>query len=92
MSVTTRIEDQRLAELITWTSHDGMADTNDALRELQLLRSISHQVIPVDRRLLSAIHVRLKHGPFGAGGPGQCDRDCMKCAIDQLLPPKEELR
>lgn len=29
----------------------------------------------------------LKHGPGGRGGPGPCDKDCVKCVVDRAETP-----
>jgi hypothetical protein len=31
------------------------------------------------------IAVRLKHGPGGTGERGECDPDCLKCLLEQVI-------
>lgn len=40
------------------------------------------------RAVLRMAHGHLRHGPYGSGMRGDCDPDCTKCLVEDLLEIK----
>lgn len=45
----------------------------------------AHEEIERLRDIIKLVPSRTKHGPFGKGGSGPCDPDCLKCRAEGEL-------